>query len=78
LSAAYLAALRAGWLNASFLPPLIGAALPLASGVLCAAGLARRVEKRRNALLLLVALLELLWAVIVLAIVGFAIAGRSG
>lgn len=78
LTAAYLAALRADWVNPSFLPPLIAAMLPFASGAISALHLARGIEKRRNALLLFVAVLETLWAVAVLAIVGFAIAARSG
>jgi hypothetical protein len=77
-SGVYLAALRAGWLEPSFVPPLIAAAAPLGSGILFALGLARGAERRRNALLLIVAVLEMLWAVTVLAIVGFAIAARSG
>jgi hypothetical protein len=78
LSAAYLLALRAGWLAPSFFPPLFAAAAPLASAVLGTVRLARGGERGRAILLLATALFEVVWAVVVLAIVGFAIAWRMG
>jgi hypothetical protein len=77
-TAVYVAALRSGWLEPSFLPPLIAAAAPVASGVLTAVRLARGGARRRSVLLLALAVIETVWALAVLAIVGFAIAGRAG
>jgi hypothetical protein len=78
LTAAYLVALRAGWLEPSFLPPLIAATAPFGSAILSAVRLARGAERRRHAILLALAVLETAWALAVLAIVGFAVAWRAG
>lgn len=77
LSAAYLLALRLDWVEPAFGPPLLAAAAPLGAAALAAAGVARR-GGRRALLLLALSALELAWAIAVLAIVGFAIAWRSG
>jgi hypothetical protein len=71
LSLAYLVALRAERLPPSFAPILVLSALPLAAVVL---GVARRWP----AALIVVAVVELAWAVLAEAMVGFAIAWQSG
>jgi hypothetical protein len=75
LSFAYLVALRGGYFTPSFLPLMGLAVFPIASALVGSGG--GEVRGRRRALLG-IALLELLWTVLAEALVGFAIAWRSG
>jgi hypothetical protein len=79
LSFAYLMAVRARQIEPSFLPPMLLAAFPLAAAGLSAYRLFRdRARARFSWLALGVSVIELLWAMLTLSIVGFAIAWRSG
>jgi drug/metabolite transporter (DMT)-like permease len=80
LSLAYLMAIRARQIEPSFLPPLVLALAPLAAAIGSAATLLRERNAPRTRLwiLLVAGVAELLWAVLTLAMVGFAIAWRSG
>jgi hypothetical protein len=77
LSLAYLLAVRAGWLGASFVPLLFLITLPVASA---AAGVVGMRQSRSGAIMtgLVLAAVELAWGVLSLAIAGFQIAWRSG
>ena len=77
-SAVYVLAVRAGWLEPSFAAPLIAGIAPLGAAVLSALRLARGADRRRDAVLLALALIEIVWAVTFLAIVGFAVGLRGG
>lgn len=80
LSVAYLLAIRAERLTPTFVPLLVLAALPVAAAVVGARGLriASPAARRWHWALLAIAGVELLWAVLAQAMVGFAIAWRSG
>jgi hypothetical protein len=75
LSLGYLLALRAGAVAPSFVPLLVLAAFPVAAALVSARD--RAVSGSRRTVLA-VAVVELLWTVLGQAIVGFAIASRSG
>lgn len=79
-SVAYLAAVRADFTAPSFLPLLAVAVLPLGAVVPGAVMFSRLDPPRRRLQVWLfgLAALEVVWAVLSLAIVGFAIAWRSG
>jgi hypothetical protein len=63
----------------TYAPVLIVAALPLAAAIIALAGLRdTRYSPRRNWAVLAISLVELCWAVMALAIIGFAIALHSG
>lgn len=79
LSLAFVAGIRADRVEPSFVPVVILAAFPLAATIAAAVRLRKRkAPPRHNWLVLALGLLELCWAVTTLAIVGFAIALRSG
>ena len=79
LSLGYLAAIRAERLRPSLAPLLALAVLPLASAALGIRGRRAGAAPRGwHAALVGVALLELAWTVVAAAMVGFAIAWRSG
>jgi hypothetical protein len=75
LSLAYLFAMRAEQLPASFLPLMLLAAFPVAALV---GELAPGHTGRRRALVVALAFLEILWTIVAQVFVGFAIALRSG
>jgi hypothetical protein len=80
LSLLYLLAVRDGRVAPSFVPLLLLALLPVASamvGVLTR-GPSRPGDRRWRAALIAVAVLELAWTAVSEAMVGFAIAWRSG
>jgi hypothetical protein len=80
LSLLYLLAIRERRLAPSFVPLLVLALLPVASVAvgLLARGPSRPAERRWRIALLTVAVLEVVWTVLAQAMVGFAIAWRSG
>jgi hypothetical protein len=79
LSLLYLWGVQVQRVRPGFGPVLGLAALPLAASVLGLVALRRTREGvRRQVILLAAALAEILWALCALAMVGFAIAGRSG
>jgi hypothetical protein len=78
LSLLYLLAVRWERVEPSFTPLVLLAALPLAAVVLGIRGLLGGRERGWHAALLAVAVVELLWAVMASAMIGFAIAARSG
>jgi hypothetical protein len=69
---------RAEWVVPRFAPLVVLAVLPVASAALGIHGLRTGGPRGRHALLLGIAALELVWAVLASAMIGFAIAGRSG
>ena len=71
----YLVAVRAGRVPARFAPLVILTALPVAAVALGVRGTGSR---RTSPALLALAALELVWAALALAVVGFAQAWRSG
>lgn len=75
LSALLLGALRLEWLRPRFAPAALLAVFPLAALVL--AVMAKRRGERWGLWVIIVALVELLWNVVLLAIVGFGIAWRT-
>jgi hypothetical protein len=79
LSLLYLLAVRAQRVRPGFGPVLGLALLPLAASILGLVALRRTTGSvPRQVMLLTVALAEILWALCALAMVGFAIARRSG
>jgi hypothetical protein len=79
LSLAYVGSIRAQMVEPSFAPVLLFAAFPLTAVVGTIARFRTRpVPGQRHWGVLAIGLLELAWAVMTLAIVGFAIAWRSG
>jgi hypothetical protein len=80
LSVGYLLLIRGGSLAPSFAPLLLFAILPLASAAVGVTAWrhARGTDRRRHGWLLGAAVLELLWVGVADAMVGFAIAWRSG
>jgi hypothetical protein len=77
LSLLYLLAIRAERVTPKFAPIVVFAVLPLAAAVVGVVAVRRRSGALEVALLA-AALAEMLWALCVLAMVGFAVAGRSG
>ena len=75
LTLAYLFAVRAERLPASFVPLTVLAALPVGALVV---EIARRHTRRWRLIVVAAAFLELLWTVVAQVFVGFAIALRSG
>ena len=80
LSLLYLFAVRDQRIVPRFAPLLVLALFPVASVVIgvLARGLSRPDDRRRRAALIAVAVLQLAWTVAAQAMVGFAIAWRSG
>jgi hypothetical protein len=78
LSLAYLFAVRSEWVAASFVPLVVMAALPVASIVVGWRGLRTGGPRAWHGALIAVAALDLVWAVVASAMVGFSIAWRSG
>lgn len=80
LSLAYLWTVRAHWLPPSFLAPVALAVPPLGVLGVAVAGLRSAASRARVPWMVAfaVALLELAWCVLVAAMVGFALALRSG
>ncbi len=78
LSLLYLLAVRAERLAPRFEPLAVVAVLPLAAAVLGIVALRRSIRVQRQAIMLAAALAEILWALCTLAMLGFAVARRSG
>ncbi len=79
LSLLYLLAVRAERVAPRFEPMVVVAVLPLAAAVLGVVALRRRTRgMQRQVIMLAAALAEILWALCTLAMVGFAVARRSG
>jgi hypothetical protein len=79
LSLLYLLAIRTGRLEPAIAPVIALALLPLASAVIGALALRAPSRARgRHVGVLLLAVVELAWAALAAAMVGFAIAWRSG
>lgn len=79
LSLAFIAAMRAELVAPSYIPMMLLALFPFAVTIGAAAALRRsRAATGRPWILLGLGIIELGWAVATLAIVGFAIALRSG
>jgi hypothetical protein len=75
----YLLALRGEWLPPRFAPVIALGILPVTSAIVGAWALRGPSPARsRHGWLVALAVLEMAWAVVVAAMVGFAIAWRSG
>lgn len=74
----YLLAVRFAWTEPRFVPLVALGALPVASAGLGVRGLLAGGPRGGHGALLGIALLELFWATVASAMIGFAIAARSG
>jgi len=79
LSLLYLVAVRAERLTPRFAPIVVLGVVPITAAVLGLVALRERSDGvRRQVMLLIIAVAEILWALCTLAMVGFAVARRSG